>query len=350
MEYLKVFDTEAQYDAYVNSGEYEIPNVSLVAGETVKYNIHDYSKDYFTVKALGSGTIVWHRKSVEVPSYRINGGEWTSNPQASSYNIPVNENDEVEFSFNPSSDSSLFYQFLSVNTDYEVYGNIFSLMYGDDFSGKTTFEKNIIFRSMFYNDAHLVSAENLILPATTVIASAYTAMFWSSSKLEKAPVLPATNLAAGCYSEMFRGCPSLTTAPELPATTLAPYCYFWMFGYCHSLTTAPELPATTLAPYCYYMMFQNCVGLTEVPELSATILSQNCYRQMFQDCSNLSYIKCLATGTDTQGMPVTACTDTWIQGVSETGTFVKNAQMQDWPQEYGNHSGIPNGWTVQDAS
>ena len=324
MEYLKVFDTEAQYDAYVNSGEYEIPNVSLVAGEAVKYNIHDYSKDYFTVKALGSGTIVWHRKSVEVPSYRINGGEWTSNPQASSYNIPVNENDEVEFSFNPSSDSSLFYQFLSVNTDYEVYGNIFSLMYGDDFSGKTTFEKNIIFRSMFYNDAHLVSAENLILPATTVIASAYTAMFWSSSKLEKAPVLPATNLAAGCYSEMFRGCPSLTTAPELPATTLA--------------------------PYCYYMMFQNCVGLTEVPELSATILSQNCYRQMFQDCSNLSYIKCLATGTDTQGMPVTACTDTWIQGVSETGTFVKNAQMQDWPQEYGNHSGIPNGWTVQDAS
>ena len=76
MEYLKVFDTEEQYNAYANSNEYEIPNVSLVAGETVKYNIHDYSKDYFTIEALESGTLTVNKFSMENIFYSLNDGEW----------------------------------------------------------------------------------------------------------------------------------------------------------------------------------------------------------------------------------------------------------------------------------
>ena len=119
----------------------------------------------------------------------------------------------------------------------------------------------------------------------------------------------------GCYQQMFYGCTSLTTAPELPATTLAENCYEGMFINCTSLTTAPELPATTLASMCYY--------------------------QMFQGCTNLNYIKCLATNISASG-----CTTSWVTNVASTGTFVKNPNMSSWPT---GTSGIPTGWTVEDA-
>ena len=346
MEYLKIFDTEAQYNAYANSDEYVTPNVSLVADETVKYNIqqqHDYSKDYFTVKALGSGTIHWSRKGMEVPSYRINGGEWCSDSTVGYYDIPVNENDEVEFSYNPSNVD--FTNFITVNTDYEVYGNIFSLMYGDNFEGVTTFNKNIPFQGVFNSDSTLVSAENLILPATTLIASAYTVMFKDCSSLTTAPELPATTLTNYCYNQMFYGCTSLTTAPELPATTLAENCYNQMFAGCTSLTQAPSiLPATTLTQmaYCYNQMFYNCSSLTTAPELPATTLETHCYETMFFGCTSLNYVKCLATD-----ISASYCTQGWLFNVAATGTFVKNPNMSSWTT---GSNGIPEGWTVEDAS
>ena len=166
-----------------------------------------------------------------------------------------------------------------------------SLVYGDEFVGVTALpETQDIFNQAFNGNTGLTSAENLILPATT--------------------------LTYGCYNAMFQGCTSLTTAPVLPATTLASQCYNMMFKGCTSLTTAPELPATTLA--------------------------NSCYTQMFQGCSSLNYIKCLATN-----IPEHNCTSTWVYGVSSTGTFVKNPNMSSW--EIDSDSGIPNGWTVQDA-
>ena len=101
MEYIHLFNTISECDTYYNGESYKEPCVSFtLENNEIKYNkvaTHDYSKDYFTVKALGSGTITWYRQGMEVPSYRINGGEWTSNPQTGSYEISVNENDEVEF-------------------------------------------------------------------------------------------------------------------------------------------------------------------------------------------------------------------------------------------------------------
>ena len=137
------------------------------------------------------------------------------------------------------------------SANINVSGNIMSLLYGDNFKDKTTFSNgsNYVFVLLFVNNTHLINAENLILPATT--------------------------LADGCYGSMFYGCTSLTTAPKLPATTLADYCYINMFGGCTSLTTAPELPATTLADSCYFQMFQACTSLTTAPELPATTLAKS---------------------------------------------------------------------------
>ena len=163
-----------------------------------------------------------------------------------------------------------------------------SLINSTGFSSMTAFEEIYNFYSLFFGCTGLTSANNLILPATT--------------------------LTSGCYSSMFRGCTNLTTAPELPATTLASSCYSRMFSRTN-LTTAPELPATTLA--------------------------QNCYNAMFEYCVNLNYIKCLATDISAR-----RATSIWVNGVSSTGTFVKNPDMSSWGT---GADGIPTGWTIQDA-
>lgn len=178
------------------------------------------------------------------------------------------------------------------------------------------------------------------LPAMSLASRCYGSMFSGCTSLAQAPALPATSLANSCYGSMFGGCTSLMVAPSLPATSLANSCYSYMFGECLSLTTVPALPATTLVYACYKNMFYSCTTLTTVPELPAKTLVEQCYYNMFQNCSSLNYIKCLATD-----ISATSCTYNWVNGVSSTGTFVKNPNMSSWTSSV---SGIPVNWTVQD--
>ncbi|MBR4790109.1 MAG: InlB B-repeat-containing protein [Treponema sp.] len=75
--------------------------------------------------------------------------------------------------------------------------------------------------------------------------------------------------------------------------------------------------------------------------LPATRLSDYCYQYMFSGCTKLNSIKCLATD-----ISASDCTGGWVYIVSQTGTFIKNKNMNDWAT--GSH-GIPSGWTVKDA-
>ena len=180
----------------------------------------------------------------------------------------------------------------------KVGGNIMSLLYGSSFTGnETTFPSgsSYNFNKLFndfgdedYTNRTLVSASELILPATTLTANCYGNMFSGCASLTAAPALPATTLAERCYNNMFSGCASLTTAPTLPATTLANGCYYYMFYYCTSLTTAPTLPATTMAQNCYQNMFEGCTSLTTAPVLPATTLANYCYEHMFSGCTSLT--------------------------------------------------------------
>lgn len=256
------------------------------------------------------------------------------------------------------------------DSDYDIGGNINSLVKTSFKNDTTCYSFYISNTGLFRGKAKLKSAGDLILPATTLADYCYNSMFSGCKALTTAPELPATTLAQNCYQKMFLNCISLTTAPalpattlasycyecmfdycslltaapELPATTLANYCYQYMFDYCTSLTTAPELPATTLAQSCYSKMFRKCTSLTTAPELPATTLASSCYGNMFESCTSLNRIECLATDISASG-----CTANWVNGVSMIGTFVKNPDMPttSWPT---GTSGIPSGWTVQDAA
>ena len=98
----------------------------------------------------------------------------------------------------------------------------------------------------------------------------------------------------------------------------------------------------TLRTGCYYNMFYLCTLLTTAPVLPATTLVTACYEYMFSGCSSLNYVKCLATETESGSHDQT---NNWLRGVSSSGTFVKDTNAT-WPS---GESGIPSGWTVQNA-
>ena len=207
---------------------------------------------------------------------------------------------------------------------FNVGGNIMSLLVDNydsflDYGGLDYFNQMMAFNTNFQflldQCQNLVSAEHLIL---------------------------VPFIAVG-YGYMFYGCSGLTTTPKfLPTTLLLDDCYIYMFKSCSGLTTAPELPATTLASVCYGGMFEGCTSLTTAPELPATTLVDRCYYGMFSDCTSLNYIKCLATD-----ISANMCTDNWVSGVANSGTFVKADSMTDWTTSI---DGIPSGWTVVNES
>ena len=300
-----------------------------------------------TFNITSSGTINWKATDASVAKtieYKLNNDGWTSiASDTTGAAITVNSGDKIQFRGNNTAygtSSSSYITFSGSTAGFEVEGNIMSLINSANFDTLTTLESAYTFYSLFRGCTGLISAENLILPAMTLVNNCYDSMFMNCSSLISAPVLPATDLAQGCYGQMFRNCKKLTTAPELPATTLASDCYSGMFRGCTSLTTAPVLPASETLNGCYWFMFSNCYSLTTVPAILATTLkSFSCYG-MLGYCRKLNYIKCLATEIEPNS------TGAWVPGVASTGTFVKAADMTSWTE---GKDGIPSGWTVIDA-
>ena len=112
---------------------------------------------------------------------------------------------------------------LSIN----VFGNIESLNYGDDFDDKTT----SFYYSELFKNSGLVDASNLIIPATTLIKGAYSQMFNSCTNLVSIPVLHASVLSEECYANMLRGDTSLREIKCLATDMSATSCLsYWVYN------------------------------------------------------------------------------------------------------------------------
>lgn len=297
------------------------------SGDTPTPPAPSYDTQYLTIESTSDNNTIYWRSNVSNQGKTIsastdNGETWTtytsSNSGSGTTIATLNTGDKVLVK----GTNATYFQYAALgyfdsDGQFIVYGNIMSLVYGDNFSGQTTLTSGETFRNLFFN-GKVASAENLILPATTLTQS--------------------------CYDNMFQGCSNLTTAPSvLPATTLAQSCYTYMFSNCTNLTTVPTLPATTLASYCYQGMFLYCTSLTTAPELPATTLAQNCYASMFNGCSSLNSITCLATD-----ISATNCTGSWVDGVSATGSFfVPTGNPASWQCGI---DGVPSDWTIEDTN
>ena len=199
------------------------------------WNVVDDS-DYLTLTALDNGNItitipnVITSEQVTSLSYSKDKSAWTDtiiDDTAQTISIPVTSGDNV---YLKGIAKQLGNNKVGVNinstANINASGNVMSLLYGDNFKDKTSFTEGsqYTFRYLFKDNTHLINAEQLILPATT--------------------------LTNGCYVSMFHGCTLLTIAPELPATTLSKTCYFYMFYNCSNLNKITMLATDISATSC----------------------------------------------------------------------------------------------------
>ena len=293
---IPLYVPEESVDLYKSATYWkEFTNIQPIGGlvtstpmPEVDTYIPDNIDEYFKVIAIeDNSTVSLLTNTSPDLMYSLNETAWT---QWDYSTIQLNNGDRLYLKGNSNgfSTSSSKYNNFSIKGKIELGGNIISLLYGDDFENNNTLPGTYTFYKLFYNCTGIVSAKDLILPATTLANYCYYYMFQNCTSLTTAPQLPATTLATFCYYGMFSGCTSLTTVPQLPATTLATFCYYDMFEGCTSLTEAPQLPATTLASNCYNSMFEGCTSLTEAPQLPATNLTNYCYDSMFEGCTGLT--------------------------------------------------------------
>lgn len=296
-EYLLINTEEIKkdgtYTVYKQDNNTERVVPISAKGKYGKQPFIPYNKQYLTFEALSDGTFVFNGSTNGGNTNNIsystdNGATWSKPSQTVTVN--VNSGKKVLWKGNdltPYSNSGIG-AFSTSTAEFNIQGNVMSLLYGDNFVGQTDLSgKNYAFFNLFKN-TKCINADNFILPATTLAKYCYKYMFMNCILLTTAPELPATGLSQDCYNTMFKGCTSLTQAPELQSTSLAQNCYNSMFSDCTSLAQAPELPATTLVFGCYHSMFQGCTSLTTAPQLPATTLATSCYYGMFNGCASLT--------------------------------------------------------------
>lgn len=344
---IKVFNNTQEYNTYTSNGLksgdlYYVKDDGSVHFRTNNINDNDsvynyksnvYAKKYLTFEALEDGTF---SLSSDVNYSIDNGSTWvalTKNTQSPT----IKAGNTILWKDNIVPGGGGIGKFTST-CKFNVYGNIMSLLYGDDFDGKDEITQSACFLGLFAQ-SKIVYAHNLILPAKKLTQVCYYNMFNNCASLVTSPELPATELAQNCYSGMFQNCTSLVKAPSvLPATELAGNCYFSMFSHCGKLAIAPDISATTLAVASCNQMFVSCTSLVKAPDLLALTLASNCYNQMFKGCTNLSYIKMLATDVS-----ASQCLMNWVNGVAVSGYFIKNA---DATWNVTGDSGVPSSWTI----
>ena len=373
-DHLKSFVNHSAYSAIKN--QLIKPNVSYCVQENeMHYNPITWADRYLTFVPLEDSTFQMTKNAV---SYSLDGGTTWETLAANTATPTVTAGSKIIWKGELTPAYEGFGTFSSSGR-FDAKGNPMSLLYGDNFIGKTDISDkgNYTFMYLFYNNTNLINANELSLPATELSAACYDYMFLYCTNLITAPELPATTLAQSCYYGMFSNCSSLTIAPELPATTIARSCYREMFKNCSSLTLAPELlainsiddnsdwqkefiyqqmfegctnliqgpsvlPITLVSRSCYSKMFKDCTNLERAPEILATNNPDSSYSEMFSGCSKVNRIKHMLSYYWNQGFY------NWVNGVSPTGTFIKSSSMtNDW--DIGTN-GIPSGWTVETAS
>lgn len=225
------------------------------------------------------------------------------------------------------------YQGLQESFDYNYYLTIYALEdgltvvfnneieYGIDGVGWKKLRGGL--KSPSINKGHTISFRAKLTPA-----------YWSG--IGTFTISNACNLIGNIMSLLFYN-------DAASATSLIGFDYAFcrLFAGCTTIKSVSSnfTPATMLCTGCYNGVFQDCTSLTTAPELPATTLADNCYTGMFNGCTSLNYIKMLATDVS-----AISCLNSWVYGVSSTGTFVKS---KDATWDVRGVSGIPNGWTVE---
>lgn len=182
------------------------------------FPLSTYLRKYLTMEALEAGTFtvsINANCSAMAISYSLdNGATWVDNSHvagtASSYRTSsVSAGDKVLWKCT-STDGSLskaygqVVQFTSTKT-CKVYGNILSLIYGDNFIGKNTVADGFQTFRQNFAELKVVDAEYLIIPVATMKQYVAIMMFNGNTDLVKGPAFVSDDIQAGALQQAFNG-------------------------------------------------------------------------------------------------------------------------------------------------
>lgn len=241
----------------VTNNTFTMPAGDVTITATFVQDVIPYEQQYFTIESESESNSISVKPYATGFQYSTdNGSTWLGHISTEPLLISLNTNDKLLIkntnnTFNvPSSD---VYGAIKGSDSYKVYGNIMSLIYGDNFANQTAFpvDTNSNFAYLFKNDSNLTDASNLILPATILNNSCYKYMFYGCTSLTTAPILLATTSAQDCYMSMFAGCTLLDEVimllediPTSSGSSAPDYLYGWLYG-CSATGTAYVSPNLT---------------------------------------------------------------------------------------------------------
>lgn len=272
---------------------------------------HDYSQDYFTIEALeNSCQVRWKASSanlIKSISYSTDLSTWTTVNSSTSSNgtlmATLNTGDKLYLKGTEKRyASSAYHTRLWTNKKFNVYGNLNSLINGDNFT--STIDNPNSYETytfvQLFSECPVIDASNLVFPFKLIKANMYYYMFNYCTQLETPPT---------------------SIWPKSDGTFLVRVDYNscrYMFRECRKLTKSPII--YTYVKYdndvqgTFEYMFSGCTALSEVTALC------NYYSNMF---------------------------NYWLPNAPATGTFTKLSTVTSWSS---GSSGIPSGWTVVDVS
>lgn len=217
-----------------------------------------YDQRYLTFDVLSGGTIIWAWSTYwldwddEVGKRTIsastdNGTTWTAlrapyqpNSASTANTITVNAGDKVIFkglnqTYGVYEDIDRYtwggFNYFRGTAVVNAEGNIMSLIYGDDFAGKSLSAGTYNFLHMFAGAQrtdgipylHINSAKNMTLGSSSLTMCCYMGMFRLNDALTEAPLLPAEDLGNQfAYDGMFKGCQSLKYVKCLAKGAISP--------------------------------------------------------------------------------------------------------------------------------
>jgi hypothetical protein len=234
--HLKKFENANNYDSEKDS-LMEKPYVVLLAntgevvfeGEQDEPTVRDYSLEYFTIENTGNTTADFGFSGGHPYTYSLDGGEWVSSTRDS---FTIQPQQSIRVKNTDDSSPIVSKQIMLRGGSCIVYGNIMSLIYGDNFVGKTDLSGySYAFDSLFESGMDLTDASNLILPPGRLDSYVYQDMFKNCTKLVQGPDLLAEHVVHGAYAGIFNGCTSLKYITMLGKTCDDSTCFAqWVDG------------------------------------------------------------------------------------------------------------------------
>ncbi len=311
-----------------------IPNVSFASNNLGKVHIpNEHYFEYFTIESLVDNNTISTVKAKNcsinpVIYYSIDNGEtWTQKTVSSSTTTiaTINTGDKLLLKSTNEKWATAWdtYNKIIGTNNFKVYGNIMSLLNGDNFISNSKFnsESTHNFAGLFFESTNLIDASDLVLPALILTESCYNSMFRGCSNLVYGPkLLPALDVPHDGYSSMFESCKKLIEGPEIDAITVSGDCALNRM-------------------FCMGRTSKVTAAMTKSPILRIKNPGSyaNVYQQLFCGNGNITEVTILAEGTNFSFT-------NWLSYNGGSGVIKKLSATT----LVSSTNGVPSGWTTQD--